>query len=102
MKFSARDVETFDKEYLEILEVLRNNAQISKDDLLSKKITAFQSENPKAEIAIYLRSLYKNLMFFKSDELLKKLKQFNLRELELRWFTSIDEINQQFDLIIEK
>ncbi|UAY53211.1 hypothetical protein [Ferruginibacter albus] len=101
MKFSVLEIETFDKEYSEIMEIKNENARISREALLSD-VVKFGSFQPKAEIAKYLRRYHKDLMFFKSDDIINKLKEFGLKETELRWFISIDDINKEFDLIIEK
>ena len=58
--------------------------------------------NRKATLALFISPLYESLMFFRNDELIAKLKEFQLTDAELRWFVSIEEINKQFDLITQK
>jgi hypothetical protein len=56
----------------------------------------------KIDMAYNVRIVFWKLLFFKSDKLIKRFKKLGLRPVELRWFVSLDEIDQQFRLIERK
>ena len=98
MKFVETDIKTFNKEYLEMIPLMKMASKEKQDELFIKKTEVFKFKS-KAKIALILLPFYPRLMFFRNDDLLVKLTELNLRKLETRWFVSLDAINEQFDII---
>ncbi|HTB51785.1 MAG TPA: hypothetical protein VK718_03345 [Ferruginibacter sp.] len=79
----------------------RMKAQEIIEKILSNEEKGKQS-NERAVLVLFIWPFYESLILFRNEELIIRLKEFQFTDAVLRWFVSIDEINQQFDLIIQK
>src|SRR5438105_3240448 len=96
------DKEESDVKYTELLQVQNELAAVAKERLFSLSCEELKHNQHRVKLGLYLKSVHEHLMFYSDDELMLKLKEFNLTNSELRWFVSLKEIEQQFYSIEEK
>lgn len=96
----------FEMKYRELMGEQKKLAQAAKERLLSFKPNLMQGPakkniitNYELELAIEISIYFNNAVFFHDDQALNKLKEFKLPADVLRWFVSLSEIQDQFELI---
>jgi hypothetical protein len=101
MKVPAIAKEKLDRAYPFYVELLANDAKVHQQNLLRRDTKVLKKNSSESDILLYLNYVHSELVFFANEEILQKLRQFGLKNEQLRWFIPIHEINKQFDSINE-
>ena len=102
MELPDEYLKSSDIAYPQILQIEKDAAEEIRYRFLAINAEEWNKEYPKAIVAGDLKMFHKALMFFKGDNLLLRLSEFNLVEEQLRWFVSLGEIDDLFNLIKSK
>lgn len=95
--------------YRDVIENQKSSAKVAKDSLLAldlKGIT-FYFGKPRTKfkteyfLLVVIIQYFNDAVFFHDDETIKKLKEFKFKPLVLRWFVSVSDIHEQYEIIFK-